>query len=394
MAGWEKAGVIMQKSGSTKYVKAVLNLLTAVVLLLLVIFVLPRLLGFFMPFVVGWIIAMIANPLVRFFEQKIKIRRKAGSAIVIVAVLALVVCLGYLVIARLISEGAGFIADLPDIWKGLERDLNQVGANLTDFYARFPLEIRENLSVISEKLVQYIGDAINGLSAPTVTAVGNFAKNIPSILIGTIMCLLSSYFFVAEKDNVGKFLRKYLPESFREKWKVLSTSLAGAVGGYFKAQCKIEIWIYLILMIGLWILKVDYALLIALLIAVLDFLPIFGTGAVLWPWAVIELLAGDYRMALSLMIIWGVAQLLRQIIQPKIVGDSIGMPPIPTLFLLFIGYKVGSVVGIILAVPIGIVVVNMYEAGLFETTMDSIRILIRGFNRFRKLNKEDLEELK
>ena len=384
----------MQKSGSTKYVKAVLNLLTAVVLLLLVIFVLPRLLGFFMPFVVGWIIAMIANPLVRFFEQKIKIRRKAGSAIVIVAVLALVVCLGYLVIARLISEGAGFIADLPDIWKGLERDLNQVGANLTDFYARFPLEIRENLSVISEKLVQYIGDAINGLSAPTVTAVGNFAKNIPSILIGTIMCLLSSYFFVAEKDNVGKFLRKYLPESFREKWKVLSTSLAGAVGGYFKAQCKIEIWIYLILMIGLWILKVDYALLIALLIAVLAFLPIFGTGAVLWPWAVIELLAGDYRMALSLMIIWGVAQLLRQIIQPKIVGDSIGMPPIPTLFLLFIGYKVGSVVGIILAVPIGIVVVNMYEAGLFETTMDSIRILIRGFNRFRKLNKEDLEELK
>ena len=384
----------MQKSGSTKYVKAVLNLLTAVVLLLLVIFVLPRLLGFFMPFVVGWIIAMIANPLVRFFEQKIKIRRKAGSAIVIVAVLALVVCLGYLVIAWLISEGAGFIADLPDIWKGLERDLNLVGANLSDFYARFPLEIRENLSVISEKLVQYIGDAINGLSAPTVTAVGNFAKNIPSILIGTIMCLLSSYFFVAEKDNVGKFLRKYLPESFREKWKVLSTSLAGAVGGYFKAQCKIEIWIYLILMIGLWILKVDYALLIALLIAVLDFLPIFGTGAVLWPWAVIELLAGDYRMALSLMIIWGVAQLLRQIIQPKIVGDSIGMPPIPTLFLLFIGYKVGSVVGIILAVPIGIVVVNMYEAGLFETTMDSIRILIRGFNRFRKLNKEDLEELK
>ena len=384
----------MQQSGSTKYIKAVLNLLTAVVLLLLLIFVLPKLLGFFMPFVVGWIIAMIANPLVRFFEQKIKIRRKAGSAIVIIAVLALVVGLGYLVIAKLVSESAGFISDLPNIWKGLESDLKQVGTNLTDFYARFPLEIRENVSVISEKLVQYIGDAINGLSAPTVTAVGNFAKNIPSILIGTIMCLLSSYFFVAEKENVGKFLKKYLPQGFREKWKVLSSSLAGAVGGYFKAQCKIEIWIYLILLIGLWILKVDYALLIALLIAVLDFLPIFGTGAVLWPWAVIELLAGDYRMALSLMIIWGVAQLIRQIIQPKIVGDSIGMPPIPTLFLLFIGYKIGSVVGIILAVPIGIVVVKMYEAGLFDTTRNSIRILITGFNRFRKLNKEDLEDQK
>ena len=384
----------MQQSGSTKYIKAVLNLLTAVVLLLLVIFVLPRLLGFFMPFVVGWIIAMIANPLVRFFEQKIKIRRKAGSAIVIVAVLALVIGLGYLIIAKLVSEGAGFVSDLPTIWNNLERDMDQVGENLTDLYARFPLDFREKIITVTDKLGQYIGDAINGLSAPTVTAVGNFAKNIPSIIVSTIMCLLSAYFFVAEKDNIGRFMKRHLPESFREKWKILSASLTGAVGGYFKAQFKIEIWIYLVLMVGLWILKVNYSLLIALLIAFLDFFPIFGTGAVLWPWALIELLAGDYRMALSLMIIWGVAQLLRQIIQPKIVGDSIGMPPIPTLFLLFIGYKVGSVVGIILAVPIGIVVVNMYEAGLFETTMDSIRILIRGFNRFRKLNKEDLEELK
>lgn len=163
------------------------------------------------------------------------------------------------------------------------------------------------------------------------------------------------------------------------------------MGGYFKAQFKIEIWIYLVLMVGLWILKVKYSLLIALLIAFLDFFPIFGTGAVLWPWALIELLAGDYRMALSLMIIWGVAQLLRQIIQPKIVGDSIGVPPVPTLFLLFIGYKIGSVLGMILAVPVGIVVLNMYEAGLFETTQNSIRFDKR-FNRFRMLNKEDLEE--
>ena len=90
------------------------------------------------------------------------------------------------------------------------------------------------------------------------------------------------------------------------------------------------------------------------------------------------------------MIIWGVAQLLRQIIQPKFVGDSIGVPPIPTLFLLFIGYRVGSVAGMILAVPIGIVVQKMFEAGLFDTTIDSVRILLYGFNHFRKLEKEDL----
>ena len=104
----------------------------------------------------------------------------------------------------------------------------------------------------------------------------------------------------------------------------------------------------------------------------------------------VEVLAGNYRMALGLMIIWGVAQLLRQVIQPKFVGDSIGVPAIPTLFLLFIGYRIGSVLGMILAVPVGIVVQKMFEAGLFDTTIDSVRILLYGFNHFRKLEKEDL----
>lgn len=94
-------------------------------------------------------------------------------------------------------------------------------------------------------------------------------------------------------------------------------------------------------------------------------------------------------MAIGLLIIWGVGQLLRQLIQPKIVGDSIGVPPLPTLFLIFIGYKVGSVAGMILAVPAGIIVANMYQAGFFDTTMDSVRILVHGFNRFRRLTPED-----
>ena len=85
------------------------------------------------------------------------------------------------------------------------------------------------------------------------------------------------------------------------------------------------------------------------------------------------------------MIMWGVGQLVRQLIQPKIVGDSIGVPALPTLFLLFIGYKMGSVVGMILAVPVGIIVANMYQAGFFDTTIASVRILIEGFNQFRKL---------
>ena len=170
------------------------------------------------------------------------------------------------------------------------------------------------------------------------------------------------------------------------------SSMMSAVGGYFKAQFKIGIWMYFLLLIGLLILKVDYAAIIALGIAVLDFFPVFGTGTVLVPWAVIKILGADYKMALGLLIIWGVGQLARQLIQPKIGGDSIGVPAIPTLFLLFIGYRVGGVGGMILAVPLGIIVANMYQAGFFSTTIDSLKILIHGFNRFRRLTEEDKKE--
>ena len=141
------------------------------------------------------------------------------------------------------------------------------------------------------------------------------------------------------------------------------------------------------------LLRVNYFALIALVIAFLDFLPFLGTGTVLVPWAVIKVLTGDYKMALWLLIIWGVGQFARQLIQPKIMGDSIGMEPIPTLFLLFIGYRLGGVGGMLVAVPIGIIVVNMNEAGFFDTPKYSLKILIANINRYRRLDEEDMRIL-
>ena len=93
------------------------------------------------------------------------------------------------------------------------------------------------------------------------------------------------------------------------------------------------------------------------------------------------------------MIIWGVGQLARQLIQPKIVGDSIGVPPLPTLFLLYIGYKLSGVLGMILAVPLGLLVYSLYEEGAFDTTKNSVLILMAGINRFRRLDEADMTEV-
>lgn len=112
------------------------------------------------------------------------------------------------------------------------------------------------------------------------------------------------------------------------------------------------------------------------------------------PWAVIKILSADYEMALWLLVIWGVGQLVRQIIQPKIVGDSVGIEPLPTLILLYIGYKCASVLGMILAIPIGIILINMNRAGIFDTWKMSIRILAAGLDHFRRFDEEDKEILR
>ena len=143
------------------------------------------------------------------------------------------------------------------------------------------------------------------------------------------------------------------------------------------------------LYLGLFFADVKYAALVALGIAILDFFPILGTGTVLMPWAVIEFLSGDYMRAIIFMVLWGGGQLLRQIIQPKIMGDSMGMPPIPTLFLLYIGWRLNGVWGMIFALPIAIIVINLNEAGIFDQAKTSVRYLIRDVNVFRKFTPDD-----
>ena len=372
------------------YLKVTLNLFTALAAVLLCIFLLPRLIWFFIPFILGWLISLIAAPVVRFFEEKLKVKRKAMSAVVIIAVLAVVVLLVYLLIAKLVREGVNFINELPDIWNTILAEFNKVGANLQVVYDRMPVDMQATIDHIILEMGNYMSSIMGKIELPSFEAVGNVAKQIPDIFLAVIMCLLSAYFFVADKGYMAAAAEKFIPASMRYHFDLIRRSFRNAVGGYFKAQFKIECWIYILLVIGLMILGVDYAFLVAFGIAVLDFLPVFGTGTVMVPWAIVELLSENYRMMFGLIAIWLFGQLVRQVIQPKIVGDSIGMDAIPTLFLLYIGYRVAGVLGMILAVPIGIILVNLYEEGAFDTTRQSLRILTAGFNHFRKIRPDDM----
>ena len=373
-----------------KYGKACANIVLAVIMIIVGIYIVPKIIMLLMPFIFGWFLATLANPLVRFFEEKLKIKRKAGSVLVIIIVISGICFLLYGAGQRLVREILGLLHVMPGMWQEIRIEFIAFSKKWSKVIDSLPTEVVETAESLGDSIGSRIGVLVGELSMPTADAVSAFAGNIPGIVISAIMCLLSAYFFVAEKEYVPTVLKKIIPSAWRKRCLLLKQTTVDVMMGYLKAQLKIEIWIYLLVAIGLVLLKVRYGYLIAIPIAILDLLPVLGTGAIMIPWALFKLLSGDYIFALGLFVIWAVGLVLRQVIQPKIVGDVLGMEPIPTLILLYVGYKLAGVVGMIVAVPFGILILAMNEAGFFENSKKSIQILCQGFVEYRQFTEEEL----
>lgn len=366
------------------YWKVIVSLVFSLLATILFVVVGWKLLRLFMPFVIGWIIAYIANPLVCWLEKRLKIVKKLGSAITIVLVLGAVVGLLYLVIAGVVKEVASLVENLPEMYQEMQLGFEEIGVRLQGIYQLLPTGVKDGWNSVVSNLGNLAGEWIGRLSEPTVEVAGNVAKSIPSILIASIVTIVSAYLFVSEREEVIAWAKKVAPKPVQSRMEMVMSNLKYAVGGYFKAQFQIMIVLAVIMFIGFLIMGVDYAIVLAILFAFLDFLPFLGTAITLVPWAVYKLLVGDYKMAIALLVLYGVTQLVRQLIQPKLVGDEIGLKPLPTLIFLYLGYKMGSVLGMIFAVPVGMILINMYQAGAFNYILDDVKILIHGILKLRE----------
>lgn len=120
-------------------------------------------------------------------------------------------------------------------------------------------------------------------------------------------------------------------------------------------------------------MREPYAFLLAILICILDVLPIFGTGTAIIPWAIVKFVDGDIKRTIFLVVIYLVCLLSRQLVQPKVLGDSIGIEPLPTLFLMYVGLKLGGFSGFIFATILGVIVMNLYKLGVFNPYLERIR---------------------
>ncbi len=338
-----------------------------------------------MPFVIGWVIAMIANPLVRMLERRLKMVRKHSSALIVVAVLAAII--GLAVCDHFPADHGGLRPD-PGSAGAVSHGVPGGGSDRRPVCGACSRSFLRGCGRTGrswrEASSQALGALVQTIASPTVEAAGNAAMRIPGLLVIVIVTILSSYFFIAERDRIIEFWRNHLPGGGSRYYGYLKADVKRLIGGYFLAQFKIMFVVAFMLFVGFLVLGIGYSGLLAVLIAMLDFLPIFGTGTVLIPWAIVKLLAGEYPLAVGLALLYVLTQVVRQLIQPKIVGDTMGLPALWTLVLLYLGFKVRGISGMILAVPLGIVVMNLYKYGAFDRLIESLKQLGRETAQLRK----------
>ena len=372
---------------TTKYLKIFANLIYVIAVICILVFVVPKVLGLFAPFVVGFVLSLIANPVVRFLEKRINIKRKYGSAIMIVSVVGIIVLACYGLILALAGGLSEFVAYIPTLYSDASIELTKAAQVLQDILNKLPLKNDVDFTSLGENLGIWVTGLISGLDSASVSAVGGVAKSLPNILVGIIVGVLATYFFIADHDKLSQMIHKYCPALFSGNSLLVYRELIRVVWGYFKAQFKIMGVMYVVLAVGLTVIGVKYGWIWAAGIAFLDMLPVFGTGFILWPWTVIKLLSGNYGMAAGMLVIYAICQVTHQMIQPKLIGDSVDLNPFATLFFMFIGYKLKGMLGMIIAIPIGMILIQLYTLGAFDTAIWCVKEIVKDFNEFRRIDK-------
>ncbi len=374
----------MEENNSKLRKKICVHLLVCLCMVLAVVFVVPPLFKLFLPLIVAWLIAMLANPLVHFLENKIKIMRKHGTVIVIVVVLALICAAIYGIICFTAVQVSSLVGELPELYQSVVNNLQSAMSSLHDKFNIIPADIQSMFGKRNMQLNEYILTALKSLKSSPVSTVGNVASSLIDFFVLLILTLMMTYFFVADHDRIKESVAKHTPDSIKKGWQMVKDIIVKAIGGYLRACFQIMIVIFAILFIIFLLMGQKYAALIAFITAFLDFLPFVGTGTVLTPWAVYCVITGNYSSALILVGAYFITLFVHRILEPKLIGDSVGMSPFLTLISMFIFYRLIGMLGLIIGIPVGMVLQAFYEGGVFDNTIRGIKILVRDINQYRK----------
>ncbi len=353
----------MQRNDIERYVMMFLKAALYIICIVLGFLFLRLSFAYFAPFIAAFVISLIIEPLVRLL-QKLKLGRGLSTITAMILSLGSFIAVSIFAAVRLISELRNLYNSLPNIYEYLLDLATQYVQKATDLYLQLTPEattiVQDLLNSSFGKMKGFLGQILSRTPQSTI----NFVTSLSGTLIFFIITMISTFFITKDKELIKSFFLRQFPLAWQNKMIILKKDLFHALIGFLKAQFIILSITCIESYIGLSIIGVQYAFLIALGIAFVDILPILGTGSIYVPWAIISFIGKDYRLGISLLVLYGVIVIVRYIVEPKVVGTQLGIHPVVALMSMFAGLRILGVIGIILGPTIVVTVKACQHAGI------------------------------
>ncbi|WP_433743613.1 sporulation integral membrane protein YtvI [Falsibacillus pallidus] len=351
----------------------------AVIILLLTVFYYVSTVTY--PFLIAIVIALLINPVVNLLERKAKMPRAAAVLVALILIVAIFAGIITLLIAEIVS-GANYLArTVPDHVDTLVQyieDLitsqiiplyNQGASFFKNLDAGQQDTITQNIQTAGQKIATSAGAFLQSF----FQKLPNLISWIPGAATVIVFSALATFFISKDWDRLSGMFTRLLPHRARTSGQKVLVDLKRALFGFIRAQLTLISITSVIVLIGLLILRVDYAITIALVSGLVDLLPYLGTGTVFIPWILYEAISGDPGLAIGLSILYVIVIVQRQVMEPKILSSSIGLDPLATLIALFVGFKLVGFLGLILG-PVTLVIIStLHRANVFHDLWNFIK---------------------
>lgn len=366
-----------------------IRLLLAAAAVLLLFLAVPPLISLLMPFVLALLMAWLLNPIVRWIHRRLKLSRRLASLLLLFLVFGIAGGVLFWFLYGVGSEVYSLVTNWDTVGADITAGLNAIGSQFERFSDLLPAEVGRWIDKLYAQLLTWLQNVVPSLLASLGKSAGNFAMSVPSGVIAAVIFLVASYFITADYPGIRFRATERMSPGVRGFLSRVRTVAVGAFGGYVKAQLILSLVVFFILLVGLSVIGQGYALLLALLFAVMDFIPLIGSGTVMVPWAVVCVILGDYRKALELMVIWGVICLFRRVAEPKVVGDQTGLSPILSLISIYVGMKLGGVLGMILGPVLLLIVINVLKMDVLSGVRRDVRLAVQDIRSLLRPDRED-----
>lgn len=337
------------------------------------------------PFLFALVLAWVLNPAVRWLQHKTSISRKVLSMALVVLVFAIIggvlFGLGWVAVDQIRSLFDNRQSLLDELLNGLAGVVNSVQnwlSGLGDF-------VPEGVITTGEDVMGAVTDWLRGLDydrwlTEMAGQAPSMAANVSGFAVALVVFMMASYFITGDYPRLRLELADRVPMVARDFCRSVKNIFMSAFGGYLKSQLILSAGVFGILTTGFFLMGQPYSLLLAFGLSVLDFIPIIGSGTVMVPWAVIDMILGQYGEAAALMSIWGVIALFRQFAEPKILGDQTGLSPILSLVGIYVGMKAGGVLGMVVGPLLLLVLINLAKLGIFRPALDDLALAAGDIN--------------